>query len=275
MRKIVCLTAVLLFITMVFGVSQVSAITADNVEVTVGQATVNKAQGTATGYFLFEVPIEITENTGFMSILLDVDYADEIELIGWSEGTVFPYVPDEEGVSGTEDLPASGKISAHNGTSSDTEDLAKNPFTIYYINATAPDNTSTGTLMTLKFKVPEDVAVGEYGVSVTVKEACSQKGDVGAEVETELPTDIAEYCTAVAGGLEVIEDASSVVKYGDVNADGTVDRKDLTRLAQYFARWSVEIDRATADANGDGTVDRKDLTRLAQYFARWNVILGK
>ncbi len=62
---------------------------------------------------------------------------------------------------------------------------------------------------------------------------------------------------------------------GDVNSDGTVDRKDLTRLAQYFARWDVEIDMDAADANGDGTVDRKDLTRLAQYFARWDVELGK
>ncbi len=63
--------------------------------------------------------------------------------------------------------------------------------------------------------------------------------------------------------------------YGDVNGDETVDRKDLTRLAQYFARWTVEIDNVASDANGDGTVDRKDLTRLAQYFARWSVTLGK
>ena len=62
---------------------------------------------------------------------------------------------------------------------------------------------------------------------------------------------------------------------GDVNSDGKVDRKDLTRLAQYFARWDVDVDSTASDANGDGTVDRKDLTRLAQYFARWAVELGK
>ena len=71
------------------------------------------------------------------------------------------------------------------------------------------------------------------------------------------------------------EDEPADVLYGDVNADGAVDRKDLTRLAQYFARWDVEIDETASDANGDGNVDRKDLTRLAQYFARWNVELGK
>ncbi len=71
-----------------------------------------------------------------------------------------------------------------------------------------------------------------------------------------------------------LENKDEVVP-GDVNGDGAVDRKDLTRLAQYFARWTVEIDEAAADANGDGEVDRKDLTRLAQYFARWDVTLGE
>ena len=61
---------------------------------------------------------------------------------------------------------------------------------------------------------------------------------------------------------------------GDVNTDGKVDRKDLSRLAQYFARWGAEIDEAASDVNGDGKVDRKDLSRLAQYFARWDVELG-
>ncbi len=62
---------------------------------------------------------------------------------------------------------------------------------------------------------------------------------------------------------------------GDVNSDGKVDRKDLSRLAQYFARWQVEVDMVAADTNGDGNVDRKDLSRLAQFFARWDVELGK
>ncbi len=79
-----------------------------------------------------------------------------------------------------------------------------------------------------------------------------------------------EYLYPVLRGFEIEDD----VIVGDVNGDVTVDRKDLTRLAQYFARWSVEIDDVAADANGDGTVDRKDLTRLAQYFARWEVELG-
>ena len=79
-----------------------------------------------------------------------------------------------------------------------------------------------------------------------------------------------EYLYPMLQGFEVEES----ILYGDVNSDGKVDRKDLTRLAQYFARWSVEVDMDASDANGDGKVDRKDLTRLAQYFARWDVELG-
>ncbi len=86
---------------------------------------------------------------------------------------------------------------------------------------------------------------------------------------------MAEYMMAEMISLGVFNDNSPKPESGDVNSDGKVDRKDLTRLAQYFARWSVEIDNIQSDANGDGTVDRKDLTRLAQYFARWDVELGK
>ena len=88
---------------------------------------------------------------------------------------------------------------------------------------------------------------------------------------------MAEYMMAEMIELGVFNDHSPKPDtiYGDVNADGNVDRKDLNRLAQYFARWDVEIDEVAADANGDGKVDRKDLNRLAQYFARWDVELGK
>ena len=65
------------------------------------------------------------------------------------------------------------------------------------------------------------------------------------------------------------------VEPGDVNGDGTVNGKDLTRLGKHFAGWDVEIDEDAADVTGDGTVNGKDLTRLGKFFAGWDVELGK
>ena len=58
---------------------------------------------------------------------------------------------------------------------------------------------------------------------------------------------------------------------GDINGDGKVNMKDLTRLHQYINNWNVEVQTETIDVNGDGKVNMKDLTRLHQYINGWNV----
>lgn len=54
---------------------------------------------------------------------------------------------------------------------------------------------------------------------------------------------------------------------GDVNGDGTVDGRDVLRLARYFAGYPVQIDSAAADLTGDGSLDGRDLLRLAKRLA--------
>lgn len=51
----------------------------------------------------------------------------------------------------------------------------------------------------------------------------------------------------------------------DVNGDGHINSKDLTRLMKFIAGEKVEV--VFADINGDGTVNSKDLTRLMKYMA--------
>lgn len=53
--------------------------------------------------------------------------------------------------------------------------------------------------------------------------------------------------------------------FGDINNDGTVNAKDLTRLMKYIAGEKVEA--YGVDLNGDGKENAKDLTRLMKYIA--------
>ncbi len=58
---------------------------------------------------------------------------------------------------------------------------------------------------------------------------------------------------------------------GDINSDGTVNNKDVTRLFQYLSDWDVNVNEAALDVNADGAVNNKDLTRLFQYLSDWDV----
>lgn len=53
---------------------------------------------------------------------------------------------------------------------------------------------------------------------------------------------------------------------GDINGDGTVNNKDVTRLMRYIKYKDVEVVMAALDVNGDGSVNNKDVTRLMRYI---------
>ncbi len=53
---------------------------------------------------------------------------------------------------------------------------------------------------------------------------------------------------------------------GDINGDGLVTMKDVTRLVNYLNDDSIEVIYKALDVNGDGLVTIKDVTRLTEYL---------
>lgn len=63
---------------------------------------------------------------------------------------------------------------------------------------------------------------------------------------------------------------------GDVYTDGVVNSKDAIRLAQFIAKWKVELsgdEEKASDIVADGYINSKDIIKLNQYIAKWNVTL--
>ncbi|MBR5619358.1 MAG: dockerin type I repeat-containing protein, partial [Clostridia bacterium] len=89
------------------------------------------------------------------------------------------------------------------------------------------------------------------------------------EQENGLKEEICSVCGYKSGNSEDIIYSSHTA--GDINGDGAVNNKDLTRLFQYLSDWDVEVDESALDVNGDGSVNNKDLTRLFQYLSDWDV----
>ncbi len=60
---------------------------------------------------------------------------------------------------------------------------------------------------------------------------------------------------------------------GDVNYDGKVNMKDVTRLQKYINKWDVEIKEENCDVNGDNKITMKDIILLQKYINKWDVVL--
>ena len=112
----------------------------------------------------------------------------------------------------------------------------------------------TSLILTLKFKL-------NSGATSTVRKVAVKNITLANYNEVK-------FTTADAEGTAQTQPTHTP---GDINKDGKVNNKDLTRLFQYLSDWDVEVDANAIDVNGDGKVNNKDLTRLFQYLSDWDV----
>lgn len=98
---------------------------------------------------------------------------------------------------------------------------------------------------------------GQYITHIYAWDAAGNKSSIGNELDVL--------------HVEVPEPSGTAYPAGDINGDGSVNNKDVTRLFQYLSDWEVDVVEGNLDTNGDGSVNNKDLTRLFQYLSDWDV----
>lgn len=126
--------------------------------------------------------------------------------------------------------------------------------------ASALPMTESGELMKIYFTIKEEV-----------------RGFVTFELNAQtLYNDKTENVVATYTNGGVTIDRAPIAKKGDVYTDEAINSKDAIKLAQYLARWEVELSdesKYAADVFSDELINSKDAIKLAQYLARWDVTL--
>ncbi len=135
-----------------------------------------------------------------------------------------------------------------------SESMTAMPFTVSWESG-FQDVTLNGEIIRLTFAVNEKAADGSYPVTVSY-----QPDDIYNLKEENI------HFAVINGSVEVKQHIA-----GDINNDGKVNMKDVTRLHQYINGWNVAVVESAVDVNGDGKVNMKDLTRLHQYINGWSV----
>lgn len=195
--------------------------------------TISASEKTAFPGSTVDVDIMLKNNPGVSSIGLDVDYDKKILSL-------------EKIVYNTE-----------MGGNTQSSSLSDNPATLLWVNSSA-NFSKDATFATLTFKVSTNAKDGD----VTDIKLSFDEDNIYNLQENNVS------CQTVDGKITV-----QTLLAGDINNDGKVNNKDVSRLMQYLAHWEVEVNTLVLDCNGDEKINNKDVSRLMQYLAHWDVDL--
>ena len=134
--------------------------------------------------------------------------------------------------------------------------MTDNPFVVSWESGDHDIDTN-GEIVKLTFMVNENANEGTYPITITYDE-----DNIYNLKEENIHFDVVNGSVTVSEYLP-----------GDINNDGKVNMKDLTRLHQYINGWDVTVNESAKDVNGDGKVNMKDLTRLHQFINGWDVTI--
>ena len=185
--------------------------------------------GTAKAGEEVSVVLDISNNPGIACLVMTLTYDTEaLELLGVENGSIMSDFDND----------------------------------INFLWSASQNVTAEGTLLTMKFRVKEEVEDGEYAVDLIFRECYDLELN-------DVPTEI-------VGGHVTVKNFI----YGDANDDGLINGKDVVLVRRYIAGYdydtgisSVTVGRG-ADTNGDGTVNGKDVVLLRKYIASYDYDTG-
>lgn len=123
--------------------------------------------------------------------------------------------------------------------------------------AASPVNvTGASTLATVDFTVNAN-ATGSTDVKVAVAQVANSASA------------LADASTIEAASGTVTVDTATKVIYGDVDANGAIEAKDVTLVSKYVAGLTTFTDTQikAADVDGNSSIEAKDATLIAKYVA--------
>ncbi len=193
-----------------------------------------------------------TLNTAGMTVKAVYNNGDEEDVT--AEAEVSPVTLTNAGTA---------TITVTYGGKSDTFDVTVIALVVESIEVTAPTK--------VVYNVGE--TLDTTGMVVTATYNNGSTANITAEATaspTTFYTEGSATVTVTYGGKSATFEVTVKKAYtpGDINGDGSVNIRDITRLKQVVAGgYDVTYVEEALDTNGDGSVNIRDITRLKQYVA--------